>query len=521
MTPLNAHPSWGIVVNSSGEIFFSDVLHGGEGTIWKIDKKERLTPIMKEYHAHPLHIDKNDVLWASANRYITGLIEGDGEHVLTKIYPNGKKEELIRTRTIQDYAGGNTTVTLDGEPVFEYLKQLYKRTKNGKVELLVDHIFDRLVTLYTAKDGSIYVTDSRHQGGSIYRIASTGKMTLYASNLKEKQPENPPYKEPSHNLLYGMTEDAKGHIYVANSGSRRILQLAPDQEKEIIYESKAPWFPVGCVFYNQTLYIMEVGFEPGKGHLGPRILKIEENKSPVVIANTDTPQKQYSKGSLEKQDWIPPKWNRNIFFVLLLIISAITWWGRKRLFILLPLSTLLSCNPQISQAQEISALTQEDQKLLQEYKQLEVPHFLQLTKEDEPGEKFILIGQLLDRETQDPIPNCKAYLYHTDATGEYQQRVVNDPSTNKIYGEFTTDEQGRFFISTILPADYPGKKNNRHIHSTFYHKSAFNLNFFFEPFASNGIKKWSRESGHGVVVQLKKNGDGYFAYARVTVPYRP
>lgn len=521
ITFLNAHPSWGIVVNSSGEIFFSDVLHGGEGTIWKIDKKGRLNPIMKEYHAHPLHIDKNDVLWASANRYITGLIEGDGEHVLTKIHPNGKKEELIRTRTIQDYAGGNTTVTIDGEPVFEYQKQLYKRTKNGVVELLVDHTFDRLVTLYTAKDGSIYATDSRYQGGSIYRIDPNGKMGLYASNLLEEQPKNPPYKEPSHNLLYGMTEDAKGRIYVANSGSRRLLQMGTGQDIEVFYESTAPWFPVGSVFHNQTLYIMEVGYESGKGHLGPRILKVEEDKSPVVIADTDQPQRTYSKGSLENTRQTPSNWNRNFFLLLILIIVAIAFWARNHLFLLLPLVTLFSCSPSSSTAQEIPPLTQEDQQLLQEYQQLEAPHFLQLTRADEPGEELLVIGQLVDRETGKPIPNCRTFLYHTNAEGEYEQRVENDPTTSKIKGEITTDEQGRFFIKTILPADYPGKTNNRHIHTTFYYESPYNMDLFFEPFAGNGAKKWSKKSGHGVVMPLKKQGNGYLAFAKITVPFRP
>lgn len=518
---LQAHPSWGIVATTSGEIIFADVMHGGEGIIWKIDKKGKLSKLFKNYHAHSLTLDQNDVLWAAANRYIEGVIEGDGEHVLTKIYPSGKTEELIRTRDITAFAGGTNTVTTEGEVVFTHKNQLFKVTKNGKVEPLIDHTFGRVVTMFTGKDGSIYITDNYHQNGSIFRISTNAKLEIFASELLEKKPANPPYRKPSHNLLYGMAEDAKGRIYVANSGSRRILQIGKSQETEIFYESEAPWFPVGLAFHNTAMYVMEVGFVSGKGHLGPRILKIEEDKAPVVIADTDKPNLEYSKGSLETPMHQTGNWRHHIFFFLGLILLGLIFWKAKRLFLLLPFSLFLGCNAPSSQAQEIPSLTMEDQKLIEEYTNLETPHSLQLTTPEEPGEPLLLIGQVVDRKTGEPLPNCNSFLYHTDAEGEYDQTDPNDQKTSRIKGELNTDDQGRFLIHTILPADYPGRTNNRHIHATFYHKSPYNMDIFFEPFATKGIKRWSKNSGHGVVVQLKKREEGYFAFAKITVPYNP
>ena len=210
-----------------------------------------------------------------------------------------------------------------------------------------------------------------------------------------------------------------------------------------------------------------------------------------------------------------------MFILLVAFLIGVALLGRNHLFLLIPFITLVSCSSTNMQAQEIPNITQDEERLLQEFAHFEAPHFLQLTKPDEPGEKLTLIAQLVDRETGRPIPNCRAFLYHTTTEGEYEQTDPDDPTTSRINGEITTNENGRFYISTILPADYPGKKNNRHIHATFYYESEFNLNFFFAPFVTNGIRKWSRESGHGIIMQLKKQKDGYFAYAKVDIPFTP
>src|SRR5438067_12937430 len=53
-----AHPSWGIVVNSRGEIYYSDLI-----TVWKIDRSAHVGVAragVEGRHVHELAIDAND-----------------------------------------------------------------------------------------------------------------------------------------------------------------------------------------------------------------------------------------------------------------------------------------------------------------------------------------------------------------------------------------------------------------------------------------------------------------------------
>lgn len=71
---------------------------------------------------------------------------------------------------------------------------------------------------------------------------------------------------------------------------------------------------------------------------------------------------------------------------------------------------------------------------------------------DEKGEKLSFVGQIRSTDGT-PLPQGKVELWHADSDGFYSQYAPNLPEWN-LRGTFTTDADGRFDITTILPAPY-------------------------------------------------------------------
>ena len=89
--------------------------------------------------------------------------------------------------------------------------------------------------------------------------------------------------------------------------------------------------------------------------------------------------------------------------------------------------------------------------------------FLQLTKPDEPGEPLTVYGKVVDQRTGTAVSGASLFFYQTDASGIYNPNGGADQDA-RIKGTVLANENGCYKIRTILPGDYPGQKNSRHLH---------------------------------------------------------
>ena len=71
------------------------------------------------------------------------------------------------------------------------------------------------------------------------------------------------------------------------------------------------------------------------------------------------------------------------------------------------------------------------------------------------GERMTLAGLVLDRTCR-PVPKALVQIWQADETGAY------DNTGFSLRGHQFSDEAGRWWFSTIVPAAYPGR--TRHIH---------------------------------------------------------
>lgn len=130
--------------------------------------------------------------------------------------------------------------------------------------------------------------------------------------------------------------------------------------------------------------------------------------------------------------------------------------------------------------------------------------FIQLANDNEPGERLVVFGKIIDRKTGRPVKDASLFLYQTDSAGIYSNSGRDEDA--RIRGTVYTNESGCFNIRTILPGDYPGRKNSRHLH---YVINARNYSekksiLFFKGFTTENI------TGQGplIVLDIRKNSKG-------------
>lgn len=131
--------------------------------------------------------------------------------------------------------------------------------------------------------------------------------------------------------------------------------------------------------------------------------------------------------------------------------------------------------------------------------------FIQLTTNDEPGELLVIYGKIVDAKTNLPVKDVSLFLYQTDTSGIYNVSGGPDDQA-RIRGTVHTNEHGCFKIKTILPGDYPGQKNSRHLHYVINakgHKETRSI-LFFKGFTTSNITS----AGPLSVLDIKKDKDG-------------
>ncbi len=130
--------------------------------------------------------------------------------------------------------------------------------------------------------------------------------------------------------------------------------------------------------------------------------------------------------------------------------------------------------------------------------------FIQLVNNDEPGEPLVIYGKIMDRKTNQSIKGVSVFLYQTDSSGIYSSSGKDEDA--RIRGTVYTNESGCFKIKTILPGDYPGQKNSRHLHYVINAKghSEKKSILFFKGFTTENI------TGQGplIVLDIHKDSTG-------------
>lgn len=133
-------------------------------------------------------------------------------------------------------------------------------------------------------------------------------------------------------------------------------------------------------------------------------------------------------------------------------------------------------------------------------------NILMLAPADEPGERLTINILLTDKHTGNPLPNAEVYLYQADNDGEYHPADPADESTARLSGVITSDDSGRFTLSTILPGEYE-EPGNRHIHIHSARAEGYEQTggvILFEDNVNDEVRRWANETGFGFIIDIEE-----------------
>lgn len=287
-----AHPASGIVVDSKGNVYFSDL-----ETVWKVDTSGKLAafrPGIRGRHVHELAIDDEDNIFGADISY-------ESEKWISAVWkmtPKGDLTYLLKP-TVDPPLG--TSLWHDREGNMYWVDQnnhtktrtlLLRRSPDGDVTTLAGSSwghadgkgtaarFGSVGGMTIAADGNIYLTD----GDSMRRVAMDGTVSTLARELTIRTPEDTPTLfGGNHGSLAGLSVGSDGSVYVADSGNRRVLKIK-DGASQVALRSEPPFFPTGVAATPAgDVYILEVGFTLPNVSSGPRVRKLTADGKTVFV----------------------------------------------------------------------------------------------------------------------------------------------------------------------------------------------------------------------------------------------
>jgi sugar lactone lactonase YvrE len=245
-TSAVAHPGSGIVVDKEGQVFFTDT---GQG-VWKIDRQGNLT-LLPASLFHWMTIDEAGYFAESQKNF--------GEW-FERVTPQSSKPALIMS---SDFP---LTINRDGNLYYADTRprsaRIVRRTPDGKESVLAaSEAFKGIGGIAAGPDGSLYITDAlRPDANAIRKIMMDGKVSQFASpeiivTGRDRAISPPPEAEASY--CRGLAIDSQGIVYVAATGSRRVLKITPRGEVSTILQAPSPWAPTGVAVFGGEVYVLE------------------------------------------------------------------------------------------------------------------------------------------------------------------------------------------------------------------------------------------------------------------------
>lgn len=288
---VRAHPAWGIAVDRQGQIYFSDL-----ETVWKIDARGKLAVFragLSGRHVHDLNVDEAGNLYGAENSYEPATQRffsavwkmtpaGDFSYLLAPTDDPPEGTSIWRDRDGSTYHATN-------HPGQELL--VLKRTPSGNVTVLVGNgnsareyrqgVPYSLGGMAFGGEGALYFTN----GANVSRVTTSGAVTALTRNIVA---ETPPGDSASASLptrLYGIAVDARGNVFVADYGNRRVLKITSDGQTTTLIRAEESWFPTGVALSGNDLYMLEIGHTPAYKPIGTRVRKLSPDGSATVLAS--------------------------------------------------------------------------------------------------------------------------------------------------------------------------------------------------------------------------------------------
>ena len=234
---LAAHPGVGIVMDSHGNVYYTDLVH-----VWKISAEGKLSIAVPDVHTHQLHLDENDNLygehvWYNGEErdtwsyYVWRLnTNGDIDYPVPETEGFPENNTLVRDRNGYSYFSKKIE---DGET-------LMRADENGKSAAFSEHQFDDIRWIFTDPNHSgLLIIDHLN----LKQVDKNGNVSIITGDLHDSGKNHDDITDMHY--LMGVWTDQKHQIYIATFGAKKVKRIDVNGNIETIYRSPMGWSPCG------------------------------------------------------------------------------------------------------------------------------------------------------------------------------------------------------------------------------------------------------------------------------------
>jgi len=265
---LLAHPGIGIVSDSRGNIFFTDLKH-----VWKQTPGGEKSIAVRDVHTHELYMDGQDNLYGEHLWYdreltdkwwhYTWVLQRDGRLVKTE-----STEGFPHNYSCQRDSLGNMYLVESGDT-----SVFYKVDLKGNKTRIASGVFPGVKLIHSTPAGGIYFADRE----DLYKISDDGTFLLIAAGLAIGDIGT--ILTDNKHSIFGIWTDTKENIYAAVYSDKCIKRISGNGEVTIVYTSSPGFSPTGGMFdKNGNMWVLETGA------MGTRVVRaVPESASSLYV----------------------------------------------------------------------------------------------------------------------------------------------------------------------------------------------------------------------------------------------
>ena len=247
---LNAHPGIGIVKDSKGNIYYTDLKQ-----VWRISLDGNKTAVVTGVHTHELYIDEQDNLYGEHLWYNGESLDTWGHYVWC-LKNDG---ELVKEIKPTEGFLTNYSFARDSAGNMYWVERfttsrIMKKSNSGQITKLTEGKFGFIGWLFAAKKGSLYFTENN----KLHRLSSNGRLETLAENIDSRS-RSTDFTVMGRNYdSYGIWTDAEENIYLAMIDSKKVIRIGADGKPETILGTNSLWTVCSGVFDdNGNMWVLE------------------------------------------------------------------------------------------------------------------------------------------------------------------------------------------------------------------------------------------------------------------------
>jgi streptogramin lyase len=237
-TALSAHPPVSVVIDSRGNVYYSDL-----SRVWRISPDGKETVVVRKVHTHELALDAEDNLYGE-HLWYEGERSDKWSHYVWRLSPDGKLRRVIPSREgfLKNYsfvrdATGNMYWADRGQ--YGFIRR--KAAADNSIRAVAQGL-KNVRWMHATPSGTLYLIDGR----DLVRVRDK-KVTRIAKKIAGGR----------HSIM-GLWTDRDENVYLADYAHNQVLRVSQDGEIRTVYRSRSRWSPTGGTFDRDgTLWLLE------------------------------------------------------------------------------------------------------------------------------------------------------------------------------------------------------------------------------------------------------------------------